>query len=177
MKRIISGGAITIILVTGIIVFAYTRQINHIQGPQPEIFNKPDPIAITLFFPDLNKYRTGTEPYEVAVTRLVYTEDKKQAVLAELIKGPTIAEQQEGLNMIYNHVTSASMAIDSEGTARVYLAGECNSEGATYTIGNILVKNLTQFSDIKKVRIYDQNGSTLSAENEPGNSFPGCLQP
>ena len=64
----------------------------------------------------------------------------------------------------------------TDGVARVYLKGQCNSQGATYTIGNILNVNLKQFSNIQFVKIYDQNGNT---EVPDGNqdSIPACLEP
>ena len=64
----------------------------------------------------------------------------------------------------------------TDGIARVYLKGQCNSQGATYTIANVLRVNLKQFSYIQFVKIYDQNGNT---EVPDGNqdSIPACLEP
>ncbi len=153
---------------------AHTRN----NTPQPEILTKPDPITITLYFPDLKRFRVGTEPYEVPVQRKVHTDNILQKTLEELLKGPTMAEQQQDLYMLHNHTTDARLTFEQPtGTARVFLKGECNSDGASYTIGDIIVKNLSQYPEVKRIRIYDSTGQTLEPETSLSNSYPGCLQP
>ncbi len=56
------------------------------------------------------------------------------------------------------------------------LTGNCSSAGSTYTIANLIMKNLKQFSEIRHVKIYDQNGGTEIPDGD-ANSIPFCLEP
>jgi hypothetical protein len=64
----------------------------------------------------------------------------------------------------------------NDGIARVYLTGECNSQGSTFTLAQPLIAILQQFDEIQWVKIYDQNGETEIPEG-PQNSIPACLEP
>ncbi|MDQ5957864.1 MAG: hypothetical protein QG665_196 [Patescibacteria group bacterium] len=134
--------------------------------------------TITVFFLDTANFNIGREPYEKSVVREVAVGDPMKAVLQELIKGPTSAEQAIGLAVEKSAATSLRLEFNNEtGLARVYLEGGCDSRGSTYTIGNLIVKNLRQFPDVKRVYIYDPAGSTLGTGNEPFDLLPDCLQP
>jgi hypothetical protein len=60
--------------------------------------------------------------------------------------------------------------------AHVYLTGQCNSGGSTYTIGNLIFANLSQFPEIQWIKIYDENGETEVPEGQ-SSSIPFCLEP
>ncbi|HEY5269313.1 MAG TPA: hypothetical protein VII97_03195 [Anaerolineales bacterium] len=69
----------------------------------------------------------------------------------------------------------SSLAI-ADSMARVYLTGTCASGGATYTIANLIAKNLKQFPTILWVKIYDQGGTTEVPTGQ-SDSIPVCLEP
>ena len=133
--------------------------------------------TVTVYFLDQNKYISGPEPYETAVTRPASSvQSDPLTVLTQLFLGPTPAEYALGLRLVASGTTGYSLLTIDGGVARVYLTGTCNSGGATYTIGNLLRKNLKQFATIQYVKVYDQAGAT---ETPTGNSdsIPACLEP
>jgi hypothetical protein len=75
-----------------------------------------------------------------------------------------------------NGTTGYSRVVVTDGIARVYLTGECNSQGSTFTLAQPLIATLQQFNEIQYVKIYDQNGETGIPEG-PQNSIPACLEP
>ncbi len=134
--------------------------------------------TITVFFLDTNNFNIGREPYEKAVTRGVTASNPMNAVLQELMNGPTIAEKEAGLEVVKSEATDLRLDFVPEtGTANVYLIGGCSSHGSTYSIANLIDKNLRQFSEVKYVRIYDPAGETLGSEDIQADSLPECLQP
>ena len=78
---------------------------------------------------------------------------------------PSITESQASANSTM-----------SDGVASVYLNGQCSGQGAAYTIGNIIMVNLKQFTYIQFVKIYDQNGTTEKPDGA-SDSIPTCLDP
>ena len=134
-------------------------------------------MTITVYFADQNAYAVGIPPFEVAVTRTVpYSAGIARAVLTEFFEGPTPEETAAGLVLITSGATGFSNLTISNGIARVYLTGPCNSQGATYTIANLLMVNLRQFSTVSYVKIYDQDGDTEQPTGNT-NSIPFCLEP
>ncbi|OHA58762.1 MAG: hypothetical protein A2571_00015 [Candidatus Vogelbacteria bacterium RIFOXYD1_FULL_44_32] len=134
--------------------------------------------TITVFFLNTANFNIGREPYEKAVVRKVTASDPMKAVLEELVKGPTVAEKEDGLEVIKSEATDLRLDFDPEtSTANVYLIGGCNSRGSTYSISNLIDKNLRQFPEVKYVRIYDPVGKTLGTEGATSDSLPTCLQP
>jgi len=137
----------------------------------------PATAEITVYFTDRNAYNSGTLPFEVGVRRSVPAgANLPQAALTEFFKGPTAAEQAQGLERITSGFTGFTALKVQDGIARVYLSGPCQSNGATYTIAQPILKNLLQFKEIKYVKIYDAEGTT---EDPAGasNSIPVCLEP
>ena len=134
-------------------------------------------MTVTVYFMDQNRFNAGTSPYEVAVSRVVAKSPAiATAVLKEYFKGPTPQEQAQGLVRLSNGVTGFSSISISNKVAHVRLKGSCNSEGASYTIANLLYVNLTQFSTVSWVKIYDASGSTQQPTGQ-SNSIPACLEP
>jgi hypothetical protein len=135
------------------------------------------PMTITVYFTDHNAYLAATPPYEVGVTRTVPgTPAIARAVLLQFFAGPTPAEAAAGLTLVLSGATGFSNVTIHDTIARVYLTGNCNSQGATYTIANPLYANLIQFGTVSYVKIYDQNGQTQQPTGY-SNSIPGCLEP
>jgi hypothetical protein len=77
---------------------------------------------------------------------------------------------------VYSGSTGFNSLVVEDGVAHVYLAGQCNSEGATYTIANLLVVNLKQFDTIEYVKVYDENEKTEVPDGQ-SDSIPFCLEP
>ena len=150
-------------------------------APPPEFDAEPPlaPLTVSVFFLDQNRFDLGGEPYEVAVERLVSrSADPRQATLDELFRGPTAAEETRGWRLVRSGATGARLQFDAAaGTARVYLEGGFDSGGAAYTVANLIIKNLKQFPEVKRVRIYPPSGEALDPESFLGDSVPGCLQP
>ncbi len=137
----------------------------------------PGLVEVSVYFTDSGKYATGTPPFEVAVTRPAAAgADLPRAVLDEFFKGPSAEESARGLEAITSGFTGYSSLEVQGGIARVHLTGPCTSNGATYTIAQLLIRNLTQFDEIKCVKIYDADGGTMQPEGE-SHSIPGCLEP
>ena len=159
--------------------FAPTRTATPTITPTPTKRPSPTPqyTLANVFFVDRIRYANGTLPYEVAGVRWVQTNNVPANVLTEFFKGPGATEKYTyGWIVFYSGATGYSKLDITDGIARVYLKGQCNSQGATYTVGDLLRANLKQFSYIQYVKIYDQNGTT---ETPDGNqdSIPACLEP
>jgi hypothetical protein len=152
--------------------------------PSPTPFPTRTPTAtpipmmnITVYFTDHNAYLSATPPFEVGVTRTIaQTPAIARAVLLQFFAGPTPAEAAAGLTLVLSGATGFSNITIHDTIARVYLTGDCNSLGATYTIANPLYANLIQFGTVSYVKIYDQNGQTTEPTGY-SNSIPGCLEP
>ncbi len=103
--------------------------------------------------------------------------DLPRFVLDQYFRGPGYTEKYTyGWIAIYSGATGYSKLDISNGIARVYLTGQCNSQGSTFTIAGPIRDSLKQFNYIQYVKIYDQNGNT---EQQDGNtdSIPACLEP
>jgi hypothetical protein len=174
-------------LLTSILLAACTSQEN-VATPSPteEIIPAPtaseeidgnQTVLVTVYFTDQARYAVGQEPYEVGVTReALASQFLPEVVLAELFLGPTPEEQAQGLMAVYSGSTGFRSLVVQDGVAHVYLAGNCNSGGATYTIANLLGANLKQFDTIEYVKVYDENGETEVPEGQ-SDSIPFCLEP
>lgn len=138
---------------------------------------KPQPVTVTVYFTNMERYAVGTEPYEDPVTRTVPMNGSlPQTVLEQLFLGPTPAEKTQGLQVVLSGTTGFSKFIIEQAIARVYLTGKCSSGGATYTISNLIFANLAQFPEIRWIKIYDENGETETPEGQ-SSSIPFCLEP
>jgi hypothetical protein len=146
-------------------------------SPAPTEPVLPATVTLTIYFTDVARYQVGTEPYEAAVTRsMPAPASLPEAVLTQLFLGPTETEKAQGLAVILSGTTGFSDLTIENGIARVYLTGTCASQGATYTIANLINANLMQFSEIQWIKIYDQNNETETPDGQSG-SIPFCLEP
>lgn len=137
-----------------------------------------DVATVNVYFSDLENYANGVLPYERAVKRTFKTSaDLKELVLIDLFEGPDATEQADGLHMVYSGATGALLDFDSNtGVATVTLQGGCNNNGATYTVANLIFKNLEQFDEVKHIVIKDSEGTTEDSSGKT-NSIPTCLEP
>lgn len=132
---------------------------------------------ITVYFTNEARFAVGTEPYEDAVNREVPAElDPVRAVLDQFFLGPTPEEFASGLRLVSSGFTHVRKISVENGIARVYLGGTCANNGAAYSVGSLIGKNLSQFPQISAVKIYDENDSTLDSDS-PYGSLPYCLEP
>lgn len=137
----------------------------------------PSTVEVQVYFLDENRYAVGEQPFEVAVPRQVPADRLlSESILTELFKGPTAEERARGLELVTSGSTGFSRVTIENRIARIYLTGECNSQGATYTIANLILANLLPLDNIDYVKIYDQSGETEVPEG-PSNSIPFCLEP
>jgi hypothetical protein len=143
----------------------------------PSLTQPPALLVIQVYFTDRLAYAAGRPPYEVAVTRTVPAgSNLPAAVLAAFFQGPTPAERAVGLDAVTSGFTGVSRLTIAGGIARVYLSGECQSGGATYTIAQPLGANLRQFAEVRFVKIYDAQGTTEQPDGD-SDSIPACLEP
>jgi hypothetical protein len=137
----------------------------------------PETVTLTIYFTDTARYQVGTEPYETTVKRSVpVPASLPEAVLTQLFLGPTEAEKNQGLQVVLSGTTGFSKLTIENGIAHVYLTGNCASQGATYTIANLIEANLKQFPEIQWIKTYDQNNETETPDGQSG-SIPLCLEP
>lgn len=129
---------------------------------------------VHVWFLDEDNFADGREPYEIRFERRVpKTGDEKQQVIEQLMLGPKAEEKEEGAILVRSGITAIDFSFDAD-VAWVGLIGLCNSGGSTYTIANLIYKNLEQFSDIDQVVIYDAGSSR---PDEPTDGLPACLEP
>jgi hypothetical protein len=93
-----------------------------------------------------------------------------------LFDGPTVAEQAGHLAAWRSGATGFTNLSISDGIARVHLVGGCDSQGATFTIANLITPTLKQFATVDHVKIYDPAGTTATPDG-PSDSMPDCLNP
>lgn len=133
--------------------------------------------TITLYFTNEARFAVGTEPYEDPVSRQVPANlDPMRAVLDNFFLGPTPQEYASGLRLVSSGFTYVRDFKVENGIARVYLGGVCANNGAAYSVGNLIMKNLSQFPQITAVKIYDENNSNLDPDST-ASSLPYCLEP
>ena len=70
-----------------------------------------------------------------------------------------------GLRLVSSGFTHLRDLKVENGIARVYLGGVCANNGAAYSVGNLIMKNLSQFPQITAIKIYDENDSNLDPDS------------
>lgn len=132
---------------------------------------------IDIYYLDENQFVAGIEPYEAAVSREIpLVEEEAAAIMRLLFEGPSADEYEAGLRLVNSGCEGFSEIEVAGGIARVYLYGNCNSSGSTYTVANLIFVNLKQLDNISYVKIYDESGSTESPEGDV-DSIPFSLEP
>lgn len=132
--------------------------------------------TVDIYFVNTQRFAAGTQPYTEVVERNVPENTPATGALAALFGGPTAAEQAGHLAVWRSGATGFADLSITGGIARVRLVGGCDSEGATFTIANLITPTLKQFATVDHVKIYDEGGSTATPDG-PSDSIPGCLNP
>ena len=133
--------------------------------------------TLTVYFTNEARFAVGAEPYEDPVTRQVPAAlDPMRAVLDQFFLGPTQEEYNAGLRLVNSGFTYVRDFKVENGIARVYLGDVCANNGAAYSVGSLIMKNLSQFPQIAAVKIYDKNDSNLDPDSST-SSLPYCLEP
>lgn len=137
----------------------------------------PPYTKIQVFFANRYRLAAGTPPYEVVGIRWVTSSSNlAEQSLREYFKGPGATERSWGWIGIYNGLTGLDRLEVTNGTAHVYLRGNCQPAIEDYTIVDLIRANLLQYPSIQRIKIYDQDGQTKNPEGE-GDSIPLCLDP
>lgn len=132
----------------------------------------------SVYFLDDNKFGQIDTEFETKVDRQVAPHtDLKQAVLDEIIKGPSPSESTSGLRTVQNGITKLDLKFNkTTGVAGVFIEGDCQASGSVYTIADLIIKNLQQFSDVKTINIYDDSGAIIDPKNPHPVTIPDCLK-
>jgi hypothetical protein len=150
-----------------------TRTPTHTRQPSAT----PQWKLVNIYFVSKYRYENNLPPFEYAGVRWARTNNLVGTVLDEYFKGPGSTEKYSyGWVALYNGFTGYDRFEIRDGVAHIYLKGTCDRAGATYTIANLLIRNLKQFSEIQFVKIYDENGATQNPSGA-SDSIPACLQP
>ena len=94
--------------------------------------------------------------------------------LAEYFKGPNAEQKAQGLIGVYNGFTGYRRAELVNGMLGVYLEGNCQPNGTSYSIAQPLIDTLKQFPGVTYVKIYDEYDHTRDPLGNT-NSWPVCL--
>ena len=132
--------------------------------------------AVDVYFQHEDRFVAGTEPYTEAVERTVSAASPAAGALEALFAGPTTAEQAQSLRVVLSEATGFADLSISGGIARVRLTGGCNSQGATFTVYNLIEPTLKQFATVDYVKVYSPGGETAEPDG-PSDSIPACLEP
>jgi len=156
-----------------------TRTLTPTRTPTKTRLPSPTPqyVKIDLYLVSKFRYENNLSAFERTGVRWVRSNNVYRALLDEYFEGPGATERYEyGWINLTNGFTGYSRFEFINGVAHIYLTGTCDRAGATYTIANLLTRNLKQFPEIQFVKIYDENGSTQSPIGFV-DSIPACLQP
>lgn len=144
--------------------------------PEPQSEVEQDSMPMMVFFVDEPRFAEGTAPYETAVERTRKpTDDEAEAIVNAYFAGPTEAERGRGLVALTHGLTGATVRVEGD-IARVFTVGECDTNGAAYNVGSLLIRNVMQVNGVASVKIYDPRGNTQEPDG-PGHSIPECMEP
>lgn len=150
-------------------------------APQPTVAPPPaetPPAALPMqvIFLDEHRFAAGTTPFEATVDRTRPPDsDEADALVRAYFEGPTDAERARGLVAMTHGLTGAALRQDGD-TLHVFTTGECDTNGAAYNVGTLLIRNLQQVDGVRSVKIYDPSGRTQEPDG-PGHSIPTCMEP
>ena len=142
----------------------------------PHYVTDAETTVVDVYFLDQDRYATGTAPYIEAVQRTVPASMPATGALQALFAGPTAAEQARGLAVVLSDATGFADLTIAGQIARVRLTGGCNSQGATFTIANLIIPTLKQFGTVDHVKVLSPDGQT-DTPTGPSDSIPACLNP
>ena len=129
-----------------------------------------------VYFENLARFSTGSQPYVTAVPRPVLPGSPAVGVMDRLFAGPTAAEYASGLRLQPSRATGFAGLSIADLVARVRLTGGCSSGGSTFSIADQIYPTLKQFATVHFVKIYDPAGHTERPSGR-NDSIPFCLEP
>ena len=129
-----------------------------------------------VYFENLARFSTGTQPYVTAVLRPVLPGAPAVGVTDRLFAGPTAAEYASGLRLQPSRATGFTGLSIADLVARLTLTGGCSSGGSTFSIADQIYPTLKQFATVDFVKIYDPAGHTERPSGR-SDSIPFCLEP
>jgi hypothetical protein len=129
-----------------------------------------------VYFENLPRFSTGTQPYVTAVLRPVLPGAPATGVMDRLFAGPTEAEYASGLRLQQSRATGFTGLSITDLVARVRLTGGCSSGGSTFSIADEIDPTLNQFATVDFVKVYDPAGHT-ERHSGRNDSIPVCLEP
>lgn len=138
-----------------------------------------DPVTLKegelkVYFLDQEAFDSGKQPYEKYVVR--EKEDIDEADEVFILKQLYWGETDQGLASVLSGTTGFRSIQSKDGISHIVLVGACSSGGSTYTIADLILKNLKQLEHIDYVKIYDENEETQDPEGK-SDSIPECLEP
>src|SRR5258706_33355 len=145
---------------------------------RPTLTPTPPTIRVNIVFTDKQLLQKGTPPFEKVTTRDILSSiNPVGAAVDEYFKGPNAAEQNAGLIAIWNGFLGyRRIDLSSDGVLRIYLKGQCLSNGTSYSIAQPLTATVKQFPFVQYVKIYDENDNTRNGFDKI-DSTPICLDP
>ena len=156
-----------------------TVEVFTLTGPSRVVVDIGAPTDLArraVHFLDVADFVENTPPYTEPVLRRVPAMAPAGAVLHHLFAGPTAAEQAFGLAVRRSGATGFRDLGIRDGIARLRLTGGCSSGGSTFTVADLILPTLKQFSTVDHVKIYDPQGRTGSPTGHT-DSIPECLEP
>jgi len=131
----------------------------------------------SVTFLNEKRFVDNTPPFTQRVNRRVPAASPARAVLHQLFAGPRPSERRRDLRTVRSEATGfTTLTISASKVARVRLKGGCDSGGSTFTVANLIVPTLKQFSSVRWVKIYDPQGHTEQPTGRR-DSIPTCLEP
>jgi hypothetical protein len=142
--------------------------------PPPTLTPTLMPVTLEIYFTN-TRPSGGTSPVVAAVGRQIAgTNDAMAAALDQYFAGPTVEEQNRGLELTRNGFAGYRRVQFANGVVSVYLSGNCAPSGTGYSLARPLIATLRQFPGVLYVKLYDaydHTGNALSA----ADSWPTCL--
>ena len=152
-----------------------TRTATASPMPPATITQTPPPITIDVYFTSTRPSASRAAPFSEAVKRQIPGSiNPIDGALGAYFMGPTAQEQASGLIGVYNGFTGYRRAELENGVLDVYLGGNCQSNGTSYTIAQPLTQMLKQMPGVQAVKIYDEYDHTRNPLGV-ADSWPVCL--
>jgi len=143
--------------------------------PSPTATQTPLPVKVSVSFTNTQPSGGRTAPFNEAVARQVSgSASPIDGVLSEYFNGPDAAEKARGLIGLYNGFTGYRRTELVNGIVGIYLEGNCQPNGASYTIAQPLIDTMKQFPGVRFVKIYDEYDHTRDPLGN-ADSWPVCL--
>jgi hypothetical protein len=157
-----------------------TSTATRLPSPTPSITPSPTltptlvPITLDVYFTNPRAAGDTSAATEAVRRQIGGTNDVMAAALNQYFAGPTVEEQNHGLELTRNGFVGYRRVEFVDGVVSVYLSGNCTASGNGYSLARPLIATLRQFPGVLYVKLYDaydHTGNALSA----ADSWPTCL--